>query len=714
MRSSGRWFITMACLLGLGSFSAGFDPYGGAYAPPEKAFGGGPPAPTMGRTGTNVYVLPSKARGDGFATMSTPQGPGAANEQFTYDRLGNRYQAVGGHGFTQTYTHNNNNQYTQIHEEYAFGLSADFYPEYDANGNLKRDKYGFQYSYDYRDRLTKVQDASSGTIVEYGYDGLGRRIKKVAGGKTTYYYYDAFGRVISEYEKPDDGTEKPARSLVHGNGKDEVLAMFLPEKPFDPNSVLELAGLASAWLTDDETYDYDSSGTVDLHDYAVLAADGGSLPTTKETHFYYLKDALGSVVGIVGGKFRRESDREFYLYDAYGRPSEASFSSAAANPYRFAGYLYDPETGLYYMVNRTYDPETGRFLQTDPIGYADSMNLYEYVMSNPTNWVDPYGLKSLYKDQWSWLDRFRFEHGMVGGRFGLSYEQTRRMDNYWLQYQRAQMLNQHPNEAKEYCKAAKSIASGCAKNAMMGYCHYIVYVDENGYGAVRDKIIGYVAEPYTNRILMCYEYNGQDLDQAINDACNWQMVGADLVGLTDMSYGVDYLRGKESIDTTTGRTFSGQEQYVRGLQGTSQFCGAVAACAQGAMSCGATIADATRAAPGAAIENANFAQKTFSEAFGKGGQFAGQTIDDVAGALRAGKFTPTDVPIDYIIRDGNTLILNTRSSQALMRAGIPRSQWNAVNRTGQGPFENNLTRQLSNNRLTSQGIPTVRPSGGGG
>ena len=649
--------------------------------------------------------------GGSMMMMSMPEGPQAATEGFAYDHLGNRYQVAAKDGFTYTYTHDLDNQYTHIHGEYVWGLTEDAYPEYDDNGNLQTDKWGRQYSYDYRNRLTEIDGA-----VQYGYDALGRRVSKYDGENnlTTYFCYDSFGRVIAEYEKPDGGDEAFARSFVYGNGIDEVLAMFLPEKSFDPNDVVELSAFCEDWLTSNATYDFDSSGVVDFNDFAVLADDSWSLPTAKETHFYYLKDALGSVVGIVGGRFQRPEDREFYLYDVYGKPSAASVPSAAGNPYLFAGYRYDPESGLYYIVNRTYDSEIGRFLQTDPIGYVDSMNLYEYVMSNPTNWVDPYGLKSLYKDQWSWLDRFRFEHGMVGGRFGLSYEQTRRMDNYWLQYQRAQMLNQHPNEAKEYCKAAKSIASGCAKNAMMGYCHYIVYVDENGYGAVRDKIIGYVAEPYTNRILMCYEYNGQDLDQAIKDACNWQMVGADLVGLTDMSYGVDYLRGKESIDTTTGRTFSGQEQYVRGLQGTSQFCGAVAACAQGAMSCGATIADATRAAPGAAIENANFAQKTFSEAFGKGGQLAGQTIDDVAGALRAGKFTPTDVPIDYIIRDGNTLILNTRSSQALMRAGIPRSQWNAVNRTGQGLFENNLTRQLSNNRLTSQGIPTVRPSGGGG
>ena len=58
---------------------------------------------------------------------------------------------------------------------------------------------------------------------------------------------------------------------------------------------------------------------------------------------------------------------------------------------------------------------------------------------------------------------------------------------------------------------------------------------------------------------------------------------------------------------------------------------------------------------------------------------------------------------DVIVRDGNTLILNTRSSQALIRAGVPRSAWNVVDRTGQAAYEARLTGQLTHNGLTSAG-----------
>lgn len=60
----------------------------------------------------------------------------------------------------------------------------------------------------------------------------------------------------------------------------------------------------------------------------------------------------------------------------------------------FTGRRNDPETGLYYYRARMYSPQLGRFLQTDPIGYADGMNQYQYCGSNPINWIDPWGLES--------------------------------------------------------------------------------------------------------------------------------------------------------------------------------------------------------------------------------------------------------------------------------------------------------------------------------
>ena len=58
---------------------------------------------------------------------------------------------------------------------------------------------------------------------------------------------------------------------------------------------------------------------------------------------------------------------------------------------------------------------------------------------------------------------------------------------------------------------------------------------------------------------------------------------------------------------------------------------------------------------------------------------------------------PTEVPVNYIVRDGQAIILNTRSAQALEAAGIPRSQWTGVNQTGDELFESLLDGQLRRN-----------------
>jgi RHS repeat-associated protein len=107
------------------------------------------------------------------------------------------------------------------------------------------------------------------------------------------------------------------------------------------------------------------------------------------------------------------------------------------------------------------------------------------------------------------------------------------------------------------------------------------------------------------------------------------------------------------------------------------------------------------------VEAANFAQRTYSPAFSRGGLFAGRPVSGVAADLVSGTLTASDVPVSMIIRDYNTLILNTRSAQALIEAGIPRSSWSIINRTGDPFFEALLSGQLTRNSLGTAGIPFV-------
>jgi hypothetical protein len=65
--------------------------------------------------------------------------------------------------------------------------------------------------------------------------------------------------------------------------------------------------------------------------------------------------------------------------------------------------------------------------------------------------------------------------------------------------------------------------------------------------------------------------------------------------------------------------------------------------------------------------------------------------------------SPKDVPINDVVMNGNTLITNTRSAQALTRAGIQRDAWNIIDRTGDALYERLLTGQLARNRLSSAG-----------
>lgn len=111
--------------------------------------------------------------------------------------------------------------------------------------------------------------------------------------------------------------------------------------------------------------------------------------TTRGKSYYYLTDALGSVIGLAdidGNKV------DTYIYSPRGVRILSQSTEPVAQPYRFAGNYQDP-TGLYHLKARYYDANLGRFTQPDPSG--QEQNPYLYAEGDPVNRIDPSGLWSI-------------------------------------------------------------------------------------------------------------------------------------------------------------------------------------------------------------------------------------------------------------------------------------------------------------------------------
>ena len=88
--------------------------------------------------------------------------------------------------------------------------------------------------------------------------------------------------------------------------------------------------------------------------------------TYNSTTYYYVTNLQGDVIAILNSE---GTPVVTYTYDAWGNHLSTTGSMASTlgtiNPLRYRGYVYDQETGLYYLQSRYYNPEMGRFINAD-------------------------------------------------------------------------------------------------------------------------------------------------------------------------------------------------------------------------------------------------------------------------------------------------------------------------------------------------------------
>lgn len=269
--------------------------------------------------------------------------------------------------------------------------------EYDKTGNRTKIKHESpdgkiketNYVYDPINQLLK-ESTPNGTVRDYTYDGFGNRtsVKVTENGKETKSViatfnegnqllkfgnesltYDANGNRTSDGKYTYTWNEADQLVAVTKKGEGKPFATY---KYDNENRRIEknVNGQVTRYFYDGDSinplYETDGNGKV-LRQY-VYNKDGVRLAMKiQDQSVYYYYNPRGDVIAMT------DKDGQIvasYEYDAWGNVLKSEAKGIAAdNPFGYAGYMYDKEIGMYYLIARYYNPDHGVLLSVDPDGH---------------------------------------------------------------------------------------------------------------------------------------------------------------------------------------------------------------------------------------------------------------------------------------------------------------------------------------------------------
>ena len=313
---------------------------------------------------TYQYLAPEN--GDSIQTTPLVQSitQNGQNFSYTYDNVGN-ITSVTRNGLTTTYEYDSLGQLTRVNDPHA-GKSTMYL--YDCGGNMT----GYLSApYTLAPTLEGVNET---VFYTYGDSNWKDKVTAIGGKAITY---DAIGNPLTY-----DGwtfTWKAGRMLA-SMVKNGTNAQFT----YDHNGMRIrkiVNGVTTNYTLNGKNVVHMTQGSHDLHFFYDAQGKPGMV-TYNDVDYFYVYNLQGDVVALIDANGTQVVE---YGYDAWGYPISKTGSLAATigtlNPFRYRGYVYDEETGLYYLQNRYYSPNWKRFINVDQS--LNEKNLFVYCLGSP-------------------------------------------------------------------------------------------------------------------------------------------------------------------------------------------------------------------------------------------------------------------------------------------------------------------------------------------